>query len=152
MSTKVFLDLEQTVIDSWDNPLLMNVEKIRDTLDLLSVTEVGIFSFAIWNDEDKVDFEKRGIKLAIENALNVKITQILTIPQIAKEIFWKTGMQLELTEFITLWGKQRAFIDWAMVTHQKTDKDTTIVLIDDVVQNLTITDHDRGIIIELMKI
>ncbi|MEM4258073.1 MAG: hypothetical protein QXL17_02840 [Candidatus Thermoplasmatota archaeon] len=54
---------------------------------------------------------------------------------------------MEVTEFTTIWGKQRAFIDWALLTQED-----HVVLIDDVVQNLTVMDHDRPLRIDLINV
>jgi len=146
---KVFLDLEETIIESWSNPLLMNVGKIGNFLHTAGVEEVGIFSFAIWNEQDRIDFVKRGIKQAIEISLGVTIKEILTVPNIANEVFWKTGLRMDINEFITIWGKQRAFIDWALIT-QRNEK--RVILIDDVVRNIDVIDRDRNLLIELINV
>lgn len=146
---KIFLDLEETIIESWSNPLLMNVGKIGNFVHTSGVQEVGIFSFAIWNEQDKIDFEERHIKQAIEMALGVPINEILTVPDIANEVFWKTGVRMDISEFITIWGKQRAFIDWALITQRNENR---VVLIDDVVRNIDVIDRDRNLLIELINV
>ena len=52
----VWLDLEGTIIESWYNTKLINIEKIKDLLDRFGVTEIGIFSFAIYNQTDITKF------------------------------------------------------------------------------------------------
>ena len=143
-TTRVFLDLEETIIESWGNPVLVNHQRINKFLKKLDITHVGIFSFAIWDENDKRNFDRFGIKDTIENALEVRINNVLTIPDIAKEVFWKQGMVISINEFITIWGKQRAFIDWAMMQPRFDEGDMEFILIDDVVQNLTILDRDSN--------
>lgn len=125
----------------------MNVQKIRAFIETHRPDSVGIFSFAIWDDKDHVDFGKWGIKSAIENALGIELTEILTVPQICKEVFWKQGVVMEVNEFITIWGKQRAFIDWCLLTQQG-----HAMLIDDVVQNITVIDNDRQLRIDTLNV
>jgi hypothetical protein len=152
MNTKIFLDLELTIVESWTDPTLVNVDKIRATLEKFGVTEVGIFSFAIWDDGDVSDFYKRKLNTLIETALGVKISQILTIPEIAKVVFWKTGLMMDVPEFISTWGKPRAFIDWVLMGHGKECAHTNFILIDDVVQNITTHDRDRDITVTLINV
>lgn len=146
---KIFLDLEETIIESWQNPLLMNVQKLREWIDERRnfIDSVGVFSFAIWNETDRTEFVVSGMQEDIERALGIKITEILTVPQICKEVFWKSGTVMSVNEFITIWGKQRAFIDWSLLTQSG-----HVVLIDDVVQNLEIIDHDRALRINLINV
>ena len=48
----LYLDLEQTVIDSWDSGLLINSTTVKDWLERLAVKEVSVFSFAVWNEQE----------------------------------------------------------------------------------------------------
>lgn len=144
ITRKVFLDLEETIIESWDNPIIMNHKKISKFLRNLDITHVGIFSFAIWNDEDKVNFERFEIKQMIEQSLQVFVGKVLTVPEMADEVFWKQGTVIEPMEFIQLWGKQRAFLDWAMMQPRFDEGEQEFILIDDVVSNVTLIDDNHG--------
>ena len=52
----LFLDLEKTVIDSWDNTIVFNNPKVYETIVSIKPDKVGIYSFAIWNKKDKETF------------------------------------------------------------------------------------------------
>lgn len=54
----VLLDLEETVIDDWEqrNLLLGNIAKINDLLRWMSIDSdltIGLMSWAVWDDKDK---------------------------------------------------------------------------------------------------
>jgi len=67
----LFLDLEDTIIEEWDRPFLINVDKIKSFIDNNSFTDFGIFSYAIHNQSDLALF-KRDMKPVIEKALGIK--------------------------------------------------------------------------------
>ena len=48
-----FFDLEDTIIDSWQNQTLVNVHKVRKYISDNNIKDVVIFSAAVWNDKDK---------------------------------------------------------------------------------------------------
>lgn len=50
---RVFIDLEETIIESWDNPILMDVSKLKNILSTLEISSVDVFSATVWNDADK---------------------------------------------------------------------------------------------------
>lgn len=58
--TKLYLDLEETVITNWNDALLMNVSRVRDFLDDnpdIDRDDVRVFSFAIYDGRDiQLDF------------------------------------------------------------------------------------------------
>lgn len=59
----ILLDLEETVIDNWDNGCILRgkVSKIKDFLSNFdpSDTELGLMSWAVWDDRDVKAFDKR---------------------------------------------------------------------------------------------
>lgn len=149
--TIVFLDLEQTIIASWDDPYLCNVSKIRDFLEKLKVKEIGIFSFAIYNDTDVAIFW-RDIAPIIERALDVKV---LVAPSVQSQIRIDrefTGHSFspdtEVHDFIALRGKVQAFINYVNATYHY----NRAILIDDVVPDHTLTDRRNGWSIEFYNV
>lgn len=126
---KLFLDLEETVIRSWTNPTLCNVHKIRQYIQKIRVSEISIFSFAIYNNEDK-DYFERNIKEHIETALGVDIMEWPSVDEINSVFFNNYGIHFDRHEFINIWGKSRAFTDYCKATQSG-----VCILIDDVVPN-----------------
>lgn len=52
----LYLDLEQTVIDSWDNRLLIRPGAIVGAIKNIAPTHIGIFYFAIVNNRNREDY------------------------------------------------------------------------------------------------
>lgn len=115
----VFFDLEKTLIESWDVPVVDNVDKILNALKDINCSEFGIFSFAIWSPEDREEFISR-IAPRISETFGIQFNPLLVptkkeihqkIKADGKEIFIsRQGFSFE--DFVELWSKDRAFIDW----------------------------------------
>ncbi len=67
----VFLDLEATVIDSWHNPVFID-RSVKSILSNVEADRFGIFSFAIWSEEDRQHCI-RNIVPMLESELGIKI-------------------------------------------------------------------------------
>lgn len=148
METRVFLDLEETIIHSWDDPRLMNVDKIRSFLEEKQVSEIQIFSFAISHDKDLEIFNLH-MKEVIERVLNVKITKVFTVEEVCLIIRKNFGAFWDPFEIPLVWGKQKAFIDVCTAT---ASKGSTCVLIDDMVENTITKNFTRDITIQTLNI
>ena len=146
MHPRVFLDLEQTIIDEWSNPVLINVGKISNFLRQNNVDEIEIFSFAIWDENDVQGFYD--MKEALEDVLSVRITIAHRLENVAKIVNKHNRFQLELAETVSLWGKAKTFEDFI----EATCRDSHCILIDDVVPTKRIDNKDTGNIIELFNV
>ena len=150
-SVTCWLDLEQTIIASWDDVFLINVTTIRDFLKSRNITEVGIFSFAIYNEADKEEFRKN-VKPIIELALGVTVTTYPSVQDMIRVEKQFTGVRFdqpyEVTEYIHLRGKKDAFINYI----QGICEFETAILIDDVVPDLTLSHRFKGWAIELWNV
>ena len=135
---KVFLDLEETIIVNFNDPLitLCNVGKIRDFLQDLEVKEVTIFSFAIWDAKDLETFNSE-IKPMIERGLNVKVVACPTTEEIRKTVLKRLLAHFNMHDFLSLWGKKRAFIEFV----QEVEGEGEFILIDDCVPMMSFKDH-----------
>lgn len=134
---KYFLDLEETVIDSWQSGRLVNVNKLKT----LNMSEVTIFSFAVWNAQDIAHFDKQ-LRSMIELAVNVKVVKCPTVQDMMEADTKFTGVHWhgDVTEFITLRGKFNAFVHWSNLMHPTDD----CMLVDDIVPNVDIVNRDTG--------
>ena len=99
MPTKIFLDLEGTVIDTWDDRNLCNIERVKAFLG--DTEEVHIFSAAIWDDKDKRTFAEE-IKPALEQALDVSIMTWPSMEDVWRKTTWKGTRFEEVQEMIAL--------------------------------------------------
>lgn len=160
-TTKVFLDLEDTVITVWNDPYLKNTRKVREYLTTIPQFDgtVAIFSFAIYNTYDQGVFEQT-MKQWLEDALGVSITEWPSVQDVAKASQRLTGVRwfdgdvmnrVDVNEFISIKGKAGAFEDFCLDGHKKGDN-THFVLIDDVVPNKTMIYHNRGLVIDLVNV
>ena len=82
----VWLDLEGTIITSWEdfllNPLcVINIKKVTNWLKFNGITEINIFSAAIYDAKDKSTFETE-MKDILERLLNVKIIKYPSIEEL----------------------------------------------------------------------
>lgn len=143
MKTILFLDLEDTVItpviNGWANTQMINTDKLRALLLQLKPTEVGIFSFAIWNE-----FELRGFNHGTRPMLERFLGHALTfVPTVDDQIIPAACSQMKLSpdvvEFSDMsdfWGKQQAFrlcVRNIFKNRTKLDDPLKVVLLDDVV-------------------
>jgi hypothetical protein len=146
----IFLDLEGTLIDAWDSarPMMTEIKAIRNRLKVQKISTVQIFSFAIHHERDQ-DWFKRTMQADLEQRLGVTISRVISMVEMkaADEKF--RGCRLDdLTELTLLRGKEGAFESWASLMHRG-DQST---LIDDVVVNRSIHNHDTDTHIEFTNI
>lgn len=145
MTKKIFLDLEGTIIRNWNQAELINVYHLYDYLRRHAVKEISIFSFAIWDNEDKDHFEHQ-MKAKLEQALNVQIIEWLSVD----EMLTCVGCDLnERTDFMRDRSKGRAFID---VCKAREHSGSTCVLIDDAVPYETLVSHVLNLELQLIPV
>ena len=147
MKTLHFWDLEETVIDSWQSGLLTNVSIVSDFVAKHKIKEVTIFSFAIWNEKDLIRFDKE-FKKMLEDTFEVKIVNVLTTEQIRQTVCQAMCAQFDIHDFLSLWGKKRAFVEFCEAVHPNTHT----VLLDDCVPNIVHHNLDTNSIIELVNV
>lgn len=145
---RVFLDLEETVIDNWDNGMLVNSTHIREFLSAMGVASFTVFSFAIENEISKAIFEKNH-RPFIEQALDCKVALCPSIRDFQTNDTLVTGTFFNtMTDFILIRGKEGAFINWCRNKHP----DENCVLVDDTVKNIDVIDRDTGQIIRFINV
>lgn len=134
---KVFLDLEGTVVDDWTNMKLVNARRVGDFLQKLKVIEVGVFSFAVWNDND-LNLFKTDLQSRLESVLDVKVTDVPTVKMMMDLDRNSTHTHFDdASDFITMRGKKNAFMNWVDHMFPNTD----CMLVDDLVPDVTV--HNR---------
>lgn len=149
MQKFVFLDLEGTIIDTWDNHEMGNIQKVRQWLKNENVKAAGIFSFAVDNEKDKADFKNAFVFKALEEALGVMFTRIVTVEEVRHAIMMKNRVKLEdLWEVKQLWGKERGFIDFCFQHFN----DCECVLLDDLVNDMTVTFTRKNLTVRTVNV
>lgn len=158
--TKLFLDLEDTVINNWAEALLVKTHKLQQLLAAnpdIDRTDVTIFSFAIYNQKDKDEFE-RSMKPMLERTFGITCTAWPSVAEIAEADQLLTGCRwldaytmggLYIHEFIAVRGKAGAFENW--VWYHGVDGER-YMLLDDVVPQRVIYDRKRDIQIDLVNV
>lgn len=151
---KVFLDLEDTIIDTWDSGNLRNVLRIKGWLDTqpAPVEELRIFSFAIWNDAHKDHFNTH-MRKGIEEALERPIVEWLSVEEMAAMAQARTGLNwtqdiTDTLDFMQIMGKHGAFKEVCLYR----ERDCTCTLIDDAIPYQMIVDYDLNLCINLLPI
>jgi hypothetical protein len=141
MNTKfqIFLDLEETVITSWAEGLLCNSSRVRDFLAEHNASKFTVFSFAVWNDKDKQDFEQLH-RRGLERGLDCRVASCPSTEDFMQADTALTGVHFDsVTDFISIRGKVGAFTNWVRfqgISHA--------ILVDDVVPNIDIISRDTG--------
>lgn len=143
---KIFIDLEETVIREFkDFPTFIpaNCRAITHFIDNVKKVDTGsikifIFSFAIHTDDELDRFDKF-IREDLERLIGHPIEGVVTVPQmfIASQRMQRMRFD-DVTDFILIRGKEGAFQDWCDFNF----KGSTCLLIDDVVRNMSIMNHD----------
>lgn len=150
MSKTIFLDLEGTVIVDWlCDRSLCNIQKVSQFLKEQGVSEVRLFSFAVANEEDKIEFQNE-IRPALETALGVKIIDCPSVEDFRKADTKVTGTNWdhEPWEFVLQRRKAGGFRSWIAHNFPKQN----VLLLDDDVPNETIINHDTGCVCELVNV
>lgn len=140
MKKILFLDLENTVIDTWyDQNIVSDKVKIKEWIERHFFDEVVVFSFAIWNDDDKIEF-KIHIKNRLESVFEIKFNEeVFSIEDIQR--FTQNQMKcLVDRDDIFAFGKHQGFINTVMQRF----KGNICVLLDDMVSNTRFTDFDSN--------
>ena len=146
---KVWLDLEDTIITNWDDGILLNPNKIKNWLDKNHIEDIDIWSFAIWNQQDKDFFVSSNMKTTIENALKRRINDFLSVEDMQSLIFdYERITYFSREEFMQLNSKKWSFIKYCLGYQMG----HTCYLIDDAVPNQTIIDHNTNTTIHLVNI
>lgn len=150
----LFVDLEETLIDSWESGQLGPKGKVWSLLDThfgrdRPVTNATVWSFAVWDQKD-VDHFNNNFKTWLENQFNLRFVDVVTTAEMVvvckNHLGWN---HLDTTELIQLLGKERSLEIW-LKNHNY--RDCEVVLLDDVVENKTVHFHDKNLTLNFVKV
>jgi hypothetical protein len=142
-----YWDLEGTVIDNWDSQQLCNVHEVRRYVAANNITDVTIFSFAIWDEKDVATFH-RELEPMLVDAFGVKFVNVLSAEYVRKVVLKHMRAHFDLNDFLCLWGKNRGFIEYC----EAGLTGGTVTLLDDQVPNVTHINHDRELTMKLVNV
>ena len=146
----IWIDLEETIINNWDDKyFLQSTRAIKKWLsEVQGLTEINIWSFAIWDSADIWHFEKSGLKKDIEDALRFPIAQYPSVEEMQKMVYSYDKIDYDSrNEFMQLNGKMWSFMKFALQY-----KNTRFILIDDAVPNMTLNQEDYNTSIEFINV
>jgi len=110
---KYFFDLEETLITDFDNPRIINRDKVKY---LNYPVEVGVFSFAIWNEMDRIRFNSQ-IKPMIEDTFNVIVTEAPTMDEMVEVLKEKWTAIDDRDDIFDFFGKERTFVEYCRLMY-----------------------------------
>ena len=147
---KVWLDLEETIIDNWDSGLLINPGKIKKWLkSTYNVDEISIWSFAIWDDADKEEFVSSGMKEMIEKALECRIIDFPSVEDMQRRVEEYESIRYESRgEFMQLNQKRWSFMKYCLGY----EPNTRCVLLDDAVPSWELVDWKTKTVVHLVNV
>lgn len=154
----LFVDLEETLIDNWDAANLGPKNRVMDLLKIFfnhSPTgprlDATVWSFAVWNERDAADFERR-MRKWLEDVFNLNFVRVVTCEEMRKAICQlKRLSHLDQTEMSQLWGKDRALEDWVKL-HMSDFAHTEVVLLDDMVMRKLVRFEDANVQVRFVKV
>ena len=143
----LFLDLEGTVIDTFENMNLGNISEVRSFIKSHNPESIFIYSFAIWDKKD-VSLVKNLVIPRLEDVLNCTISKkVITVSNMRQVLAENEGLILDHDfEFINILGKYYSFLRLAPLLFPNKD----VTLIDDMVPDSTT--HNKTLNIRLETI
>lgn len=137
----LFLDLEDTIIKpittSWFNTDIINKHKVVDFIEQHKFDTINIYSFAIWNQQELLKFN-RDLKTFLENELNLKFNQILTVDDDIIPIccqFMKINKNtVDFDDMSTFWSKDLSFQLFCRSQFANKEQKQEVFLLDDIVE------------------
>ena len=148
----VWLDLEETIIPSWNDYLsygeTKNISVVKNWLLARDIRQVNIFSAAIYTEKDKTIFVEK-MKNDLEQLLKVHIHQYPSIEDLM--VFSRTFDFFHyenVREYIQLNGKFISFLKYCMVN----GKNQHNILIDDSVRDWQMIGDNGKTVIETIDV
>lgn len=141
----VLVDLEQTLIESWNEPFFLpaRVELVRDFLRDNPQAELGLMSWAVYHDQD-MDVFRRTLQADLERLLERPFSErwLLHLDQWGTELFTCTHKRLPREELFDVFGKADVFL--ALARHHPEWVGQEVVLFDDAFDDMTLDIPTRG--------
>lgn len=141
----VLADLEQTLIESWDQPVLMphRAGMVRDFLAAHPDAELGLMSWAVYDDRD-MDIFRRQMAPDLEQFLGRSWCRrwTLSLDQWGQELSRATNKFLPRQELFDIFGKAEVFLALGRAHPEWVARQ--IVLFDDAFGSCQLVVEDRN--------
>jgi hypothetical protein len=139
-----FLDVEETLIKGFDDPIAINHEKIAKILN--GTREVSLFTFGLWDDAELL--QKGFVIKHIEEAHNIIIRDVWHKSRVLEAIRSSLRCKVDEWDVSPLFGKGDSFIHTCKVFFNGCE----CTLVDDLVENCTLHFPDRNLTINMIKV
>jgi FMN phosphatase YigB (HAD superfamily) len=140
MKNTWFFDLEDTLIDVWGDWTWVKEDKIRSIMDRPDFNKnIFIYSWAIWNDQDR-EYGEHFLYPLLKEKYGLNVVGTITrnrLLEILKEKFF----YLDDSDFNEMYDKERSFIDYCRLTK----KQGNLYLVDDTVEDCIFKNKDFNI-------
>ena len=143
MNTILLLDLENTIIEDWSeapNLLGDSYPELKEWVGshVVQNARVGLLSWAIWNDDDLIKFNKR-FRPVIEDGHGFKFDDSLIFNRdklLTKFQGWKRMPFLDGDDFMSFFNKR--IVCEELWLHEFSEPETKIVFLDDTVPDMVL--------------
>ena len=149
MKTILFLDLENTIIDTWDNRnICSNWKSIKSWISCINFDEVHVFSYAIWNQDDIRTF-KDSIAPSIEEVLKIRFNdKVLDVDLMRVICANHLKIRMNKDDFFTFMKKEISF----RIICEENFSGCECILLDDMVIDSILSNRDTGTIIKTYNV
>lgn len=150
--TSIWLDLEETVINNWhDGCMAWTAQSVKAWLKkTTNDPRVNIFSYAIWDKNDVLDFQER-LRPMLEQELEILVEKSPCIMDVMFDVKKMDHFEYSnLHEFMQINTKWLGFMKYIMAS-PGTDN-THFYLIDDVVPDMTVQLYGRNSVIDFINV
>lgn len=149
----VFLDLEETLIDNWENGWLLptNIATIKKAIGPAN-PKLGLMSWAVWDDKDKAKFNS-DLRPELEEALGMAFDDefVWSMDDWAKQLLEFRGKKISREDLFDIFGKEEVLFMVARC-HPKM-RHQNVILIDDVVEhNLALVAKANNCLVTILNI
>lgn len=142
MKRKIFIDLEGTLIDDWENINFLREKAEWIAHQLSESDEISIFSFAIWNHQDVERFDLF-LRKPLETFFKRPIFTVLTVSEIRRTVCRFRKLSIDPVDFTSIFPKHLAFVEFIRATERCGE----FLLFDDMVEDWKIEVGGKNILI-----
>lgn len=148
----ILLDLEQTVIPSWNDRWIdpHAITKINATIASMGIKDfsLGLMSWAVWHAEDLQVFREE-LQKPLEDALGAPFELVWGMPEWAEEVFLTTRRKVSIHDLFDMMGKHEVL----MACRGSPKLQRTVLFFDDTAHHgLRLSDANTGLDIQFINI
>jgi hypothetical protein len=136
--TVILLDLENTVIKHWSEPMLINKEALRSFIQNVKSTvkesttcSIGIYSYAIWCEKNYTTLIEKLLPM-VEKELGIEFDEdyVFTMDELMED-FARKNNKIDYGSYCSVINKEKSILDFHVGNPKFVGKN--IILIDDTV-------------------